>query len=56
MLMLRTMLKVVDLLVELTSFTKGGVGGLRLDEKKHENRAVRGETKVGKGMWRKLCI
>jgi hypothetical protein len=53
--MLRTMLKVVDLLVMLTSRTKRGGGVLRLDEK-HENRAVRRERKAGKGIWRKLCI
>jgi len=29
-------------------------GGLRLHEK-HENRAVMGERKAGKGIWRKLC-
>jgi len=50
--MLRTMLKVGDLLVGLISRTKIKTG-LRLHEK-HENRAVRRERNAGKGIWRKL--
>jgi hypothetical protein len=46
--MSRTMLKVGDLLVGLTSRTK-------MKDEKHENRAVRRERKAGKGIWRKLC-